>query len=814
MGRLDEQVKVRGFRIELGEVEAALCAHPDVREAVVMVREDGGERRLVGYVVPAGAEGVAPAALRGHLQASLPEYMVPGAFVVLEAMPLTPNGKTDRRALPAPEWSADADAYVAPRTPTEEILAGMFAEVLRVERVGTADDFFALGGHSLLATRLVSRVRETFRVELPLRALFESPTVAGLGGQVDVLLSEGGSVQAPPLVPVPRGGTLPLSFAQHRLWFIDQLEPGSVTYNIPVPLRLRGPLDAAAVERALTEIVRRHESLRTHFAVEGGVPVQVIDPPAPFPFAIHDLRHLPAYEREERLREMCVDDARRPFDLRAGPLVRASLVRVDDEDHALLFAMHHVISDGWSMGVLTREVSALYEAFARGEDSPLAELPVQYADYSAWQRDWLSGDVLRAKLDWWRGQLGGAPPLLELPTDRPRPVAAVPAGGSVSFVIPPETAEALKALARREGATLFMTLLAAWQLLLSRYSGQDDVTVGSPIAGRTQLETEGLIGCFVNTLVLRTDLSGGPTFRAAAGAGARDDPGRLPAPGHPLREAGGGAGAGAHAQPHAPLSGADGPAQQRAGGPAAGHHRRRAPGRRRADGEVRPLHGLHGDGGRAGRRPVVPHVAVGRAHHPADDGAPRRPGRGRGRGPRPPRRRDPLPGRGGARAHGLAVERHGAPLRPGRHAARPGRGAGAAHALCPRRPVRDGGGDVRGSWTRGPTSSPTTCAAWAWAPRRAWACAPSAPPSWWSPCWACSRPAPRTCPWTRRTRRTASPTCCRTPPSPCCSRRRGWWTGCRSTARGSSGWTRTGRRSRPNPPSRRRWTCRRTAWRT
>jgi amino acid adenylation domain-containing protein len=517
LGRVDDQVKVRGFRIEPGEVEAALESHASVREAAVVVREDApGERRLVGYVVAAPGAQAEAAELRAHLRGKLPEYMVPSAFVVLDAFPLTPSGKVARRALPAPD-AAPAGAQVEPRTPAEEILAGIYAEVLRLERVGVEESFFALGGHSLLATRLVSRVRGAFGVELPLRALFEAPTVAALAGRVEALAREGRGVQAPPLVPVPRDRPLPLSFAQARLWFIDQLQPGSAAYNIPYALRLKGALDAEALERSLAALAARHETLRTRFAVLDGEPVQVIDPAGPVSLERIDLSHLSVDAREAELRSLASAEAARPFDLAAGPLFRSTLARLGREEHAVLFTLHHVVSDGWSTGILVREVSELYAAFSEGREPRLPPLPVQYADFAAWQRAWLSGDVLDAQLAYWREKLAGAPPLLELPTDRPRPLVQGARGGLAFLALSDQTTHALRALARREGATLFMTLLAGWQLLLSRYAGEEDVSVGTPIAGRTRLETEGLIGFFVNTLVLRADLSGDPTFRALLG---------------------------------------------------------------------------------------------------------------------------------------------------------------------------------------------------------------------------------------------------------------------------------------------------------
>ncbi|HEX7239937.1 MAG TPA: amino acid adenylation domain-containing protein, partial [Longimicrobiaceae bacterium] len=514
LGRTDAQVKVRGFRVEPGEVEAVLAEHPEVREAVVTAREDGsGSRALVAYVVGGGAE---PAELRAWLRERLPEYMVPSAVVALEALPLTPHGKTDRRALPAPDL-ADAEAYVAPRTPTEELLAGIWEEVLGAERVGAHAHFFDLGGHSLLATRVVSRVRGAFGVELPLRALFEAPTVAGLAARVEGLLRDGGEGEAPPLVPVPRDGPLPLSFAQQRLWFIDRLEPGSPAYNMPFPLRLRGALDARALERSLAEVVRRHEALRTRFDAVGGEPVQVVDPAGPVALPLRDLRGLPEPARAAEVRRLAAEEALRPFDLERGPLLRAVLVRLADEEHALLFTLHHVVFDGWSMGVLTREVSAAYAAFAEGRAPSLPELPVQYADYAAWQRGWLRGETLERHLAWWRERLGDAPPLLEIPTDRPRPPAPAERGASRAFRLDPRVTAALAALARAEGATPFMVLLAGFQLLLGRYAGEEDVVVGTPVAGRSRAEMEPLIGFFVNTLALRVDLGGDPTVRALLG---------------------------------------------------------------------------------------------------------------------------------------------------------------------------------------------------------------------------------------------------------------------------------------------------------
>jgi len=512
LGRLDHQVKIRGFRIEPGEIEAVLASHPDVREAVVLPRDDGtGGRRLVAWVVLRAPN----AALRAWLRERLPDYMIPSAFVVLEALPLTPNGKVDRQALPAPESAPSAaDSFAAPSDPVEELLAGVWAEVLGLDRVGVHDDFFALGGHSLLATQVVSRLRQVLGVELPLRRLFDSPTVAGLARTV----REAREAPAPPIVPVPRGGNLPLSFAQQRLWLIDQLDPGSPAYNMPLALRLTGEVAPGRLGSIFAAIVRRHEVLRTTFAVHAGQPVQVIAPPddrMPWPVPILDLSHLPDAEPEAAA--LAREEARRPFDLRCGPLVRLALLRLGASDHVLLLTMHHIVTDGWSLGVLVREIAALHAAFAQGLPSPLPELAVQYADFAVWQRGWLQGAVLEEQLGHWRRRLAGAPRRLELPTDRPRPAVQTFRGATRPVTLSPALAAEVRELCRREGTTPFMVLLASWAFLLGRHAGQDDVVVGTPIAGRNRREIEDLIGFFVNTLVLRTDLSGEPAFRELLG---------------------------------------------------------------------------------------------------------------------------------------------------------------------------------------------------------------------------------------------------------------------------------------------------------
>jgi amino acid adenylation domain-containing protein len=512
LGRGDAQVKVRGFRIELGEIENVLATHPAVREAVVVARGgEAGDPRLVAYYV---GEEAGAAALRAHLAERLPEYMIPSAFVYMDAFPVNPNGKLDRKALPEPDFAPAEEGYVAPRTPVEEVLAGIWAEVLGLERVGVEESFFDLGGHSLLATRVVSWVRDVFGVDLPLRALFEGPTVAELARAVEEERRAELPV-LPPVVHVERDEPPLLSFAQERLWFLDRLRPGEISYNLPFALRLRGALDVDALERSLGEIVRRHDALRTTFRERGGTPVQVIAPFDGLRMEVKDLSHLPGEAREAEVQRELVAEAgaARPFDLAAGPLFRVCLLRLGAREHVLLLSMHHVVSDGWSMGVLYRELSALYEAYRDGGESPLGELPVQYADYAVWQREQLEGEALDRQISYWRERLAGAPELLELPTDRPRPPVQTYRGATVPVEISRELLERLQALGQSEGATLYMTLLGAFQVLLSKYSGSDDIVVGSPIAGRTRKEVEELIGFFVNTLVLRTDLSGDPTFR-------------------------------------------------------------------------------------------------------------------------------------------------------------------------------------------------------------------------------------------------------------------------------------------------------------
>ncbi len=540
LGRADDQVKLRGYRVEPGEVAAVLGQHPSVRETVVLAREDGGgDRRLVAYVVTTndhrrGAIYCAPTtdgvptpdprplipALRSFLAERLPEYMVPSAFVLLDAMPLAPHGKVDRKALPAPERSRPAldETFDAPRTPIAELLANIWAEVLGLDRVGEHDNFFVLGGHSLLATQVMSRVQAAFQVSLSLRSLFAAPTVAGLAEQILLARHDTPDV-IPPLQPVPRDAALPLSFAQQRLWFLDQLQPDSSVYNVPAAVRLSGALDLVALQRSLDAITARHETLRTTFALVDRQPVQVIAPAdaagavAP-QLLLYDLRSLPAPEREAAALELAGHAARRPFDLARGPLLRMLVIAMAEQQHIALLTAHHIVADGWSMNVFLQELATCYDAFASGQEqlAALPALPVQYADFAVWQRAWLQGAALEAQLAYWQRQLADLP-TLALPTDRPRPAVPSLAGADQPFALGPALSAELTALSRRAGATLFMTLLAAWQLLLAHISGQHDIVVGTDIANRTHVATEPLIGFFVNQLVLRTNLAGDPTFR-------------------------------------------------------------------------------------------------------------------------------------------------------------------------------------------------------------------------------------------------------------------------------------------------------------
>lgn len=517
LGRLDFQVKVRGFRIELGEIEATLAQHKAVREAVVIAVADGGTQRLIAYVVP--PEGMAAPStteLRTFLAGKLPDYMIPSAFVALPALPISPTGKVDRAALPAPDASRPdiATTYRAPRTATEIAIAAIWSEVLHVEKVGLQDNFFELGGHSLLATQVLSRVRADFGVEAPLRRFFESPTVANLSAIVDEFASPAAkaNMSTAPLRVAPRDEPLPMSYGQETLWFLDQLVPGNSTYNVPAVVRISGPLDLEALRRAFETIVHRHESLRSMFSLESDRRIVTIREPEPLELTVVDLRDLLPAERDRRAAELTESESRKPFNLATGPLLRLSVLLLAEHDQTVLMTVHHIAYDGWSTGVLVREFAALYRGFVQHDPATLPPLAIQYPDFAYWQRQWLQSGLLNDQLNYWKKQLQGVPPLLALPTDRPRPHVWSFRGKQHPLHFPPSLVADLKALSRRESCTFFMTLLAAFQTLLHRYSGMDDICVGSPIANRNRVEVENLVGFVVNTLVLRGNLTGNPTF--------------------------------------------------------------------------------------------------------------------------------------------------------------------------------------------------------------------------------------------------------------------------------------------------------------
>ncbi|WP_461112655.1 amino acid adenylation domain-containing protein, partial [Streptomyces chlorus] len=504
--RIDDQVKIRGFRIELGEIETALARHPEIAQAVVIPREDRpGSHQLVAYVV-SGADGTDPD-VRGYLRTRLPDYMIPAAVVTLDELPLSPNGKIDRTALPEPELRHHTTIR-APRTPQEEILCELFSEVLGVPAVGVDDSFFDLGGHSLLATRLISRIRRVLDVELSVRALFESPTVAGLGKE----LERSGPARAPLVRAVPRPERLPVSYAQQRLWFIHRFEGPSPTYNIPMAVRMHGPVDADALRAALADVSVRHEALRTVFAEDDAGAVQIVLPPG------QAVPELTVSDVDERcLDEALTEVARHAFDLAQEPPLRGWLLRLHETESVLVLLLHHIAGDGWSLRPFLRDVTSAYCARLEGNEPTWSPLPVQYADYTLWQREVLGFEddphsVLSEQIRYWMDQLDGIPDELSLPSDRPRPVHGTNRGGRVPVDIPADVHAGIVKIAQRSGCSVFMVMHAALATLLSRFGAGTDIPIGTPIAGRTDEALTDLIGFFVNTLVLRTDLSGDPTF--------------------------------------------------------------------------------------------------------------------------------------------------------------------------------------------------------------------------------------------------------------------------------------------------------------
>jgi amino acid adenylation domain-containing protein len=515
LGRTDFQVKIRGFRIELGEIESVLAHHPAVQQVVVAAREDApGNKRLIAYIVTQPGQHLSTADLRTYVLPSLPDYMIPSAVVELDALPLTPNGKVDRKALPAPDQSRrdGQQGYVAARTPAEEMVAGIWANVLRVERLGIRDDFFELGGHSLNATQVVSRVRDAFRVELPLRAIFETPTVEGLAKTIERLRSTNHSSEIPAVLTVPRNRPLPLSFAQQRLWFLDQMDPGKHLYNVPRAIRMTGALNIEALELSLNGLIARHEILRTTYGVVNDQPVQKIASRLAIALPVIDLSSLTSGEREQQAAQMVQAESEKGFDLGSDPILRGMVIKLGKEDHVLFLNTHHIASDGWSTGVMLNDLSTLYRAALEKKPADLPPLEIQYADYAVWQRNWLQGEVLKKQMAFWKSELVGAPPLLALPTDHPRPAVQTFRGAVHESALPKNLVESLRLLGRQQGSTLFMTLLAGFEALIYHYTGQPDLVLGTDLANRTTVQTEALIGFFVNLLVLRTDVSGNPTF--------------------------------------------------------------------------------------------------------------------------------------------------------------------------------------------------------------------------------------------------------------------------------------------------------------
>ena len=535
LGRIDRQVKIRGVRIELGEIESILNTHPQVKQAVVVVREE----ILVAYLVMEGTgnreQGIGNRELkqtanskqqianskqqtanskqqdvRDFLKQKLPEYLIPSAFAIVETLPLNANGKVDRaaicvaarNALPALKEAIDNKTFISPNTPTQEIIANVFASVLNVDLVGIEDNFFELGGHSLLATQVVSRLRQSFHIDIPLRAIFESPTVAKL----EQVIKPADVSQIEEIQPIQRDGEhLPLSFAQERLWVLDRLVGKSSTYNIPAAIRISGSLDVSALDKAFSEIIRRHEVLRTRFRSVDGIPVQVISPPTNFKISTLDLL-------EGEVQSHILREAQTPFDLWEDNLVRGSLLCLGDREYILVVVMHHIVSDGWSLGVFIQELCQLYRDFSQEKPSTLPALPIQYFDYAVWQRQWLDGDRLAVHINYWKEKLADVPSQLNLPVDRPRPEIMTFNGSKESIDLDPEITKELNNLSFESGTTLYMTLLAGLKVLLSYYSQQEDIVVGSPIANRNRSEIEPLIGFFVNVLLLRSSLADNPSF--------------------------------------------------------------------------------------------------------------------------------------------------------------------------------------------------------------------------------------------------------------------------------------------------------------
>ncbi|MTJ18481.1 MULTISPECIES: non-ribosomal peptide synthetase [unclassified Dolichospermum] len=521
LGRVDNQVKIRGFRIELDEIEKLLIQHPDVKQAAVIAREDiPGDKRLLAYVVLNQKPEAIVTTLKNLLQENLPQYMIPGVFVVLDSLPLTPNGKVDRQNLPVCDRTRPdlEESFVAPRNPIEEKLAAIWADLLGYEQIGVNDNFFNLGGHSLIVAQILSRVRDSFQVELSFANIFANPTVAGLASviQQHELLEQ--KLQSPAIQRISRAGMLPVSFAQERVYFIQEVAPENTAYQAQATLRFQGHLDVIVLKKCLSEIVQRHEIFRTTFPAVNGRLFQVIHSSLPIELNVVDIEKFTGSEQEAEIQRLFDAEVKKPFYLDKLPLVRWLLLKLNDQDHLLVHIEHHMVHDGWSFNnVFLKEFLALYQAFCEGHPSPLPELPIQFVDFASWQREWVQSQEAQAQLAYWQQQLSGSPPLLELPYDRPRPAEQTYNGAQVRLELPITLCESLRVLSRQEGITLFMTTLAAFLVIVRRYTGQDDLCVGTAVANRRMRETEQLIGMIVNNLVLRTDLSGNPTFRELLG---------------------------------------------------------------------------------------------------------------------------------------------------------------------------------------------------------------------------------------------------------------------------------------------------------
>ncbi len=517
VGRTDDQLKLLGRRIEPGEIESRLDAHAAIRKsAVVMQALQTVRPRLTAYLTYHQGEDADVADLRSFLRRQLPEYMVPSVFVPLPDLPLTPNGKIDRRNLAArPEVRQEASLHRdRAMTPSEELLAGLWAEVLGLAQVQAGDDFFGLGGHSLLATQLLWRVRESFGCDVPVSVLFASPTVKQLAARIEAIREADGSTQLPAIVSVDRDRDLPASFAQKRLWVLDRLQGANATYNLSAAFQLAGPLDLASLTQTFSALLSRHESLRTTFVEQPDGLIQRVEPPRPCQLKVEDLTHLPEAGRAERVAELAQREVSKPFDLALDLPLRVTLFQLGTTSHVLLLVVHHIAFDGWSTGIFLRELRLLYQAYLNGEEAVLPEPLTQYGDFAVWQRQLLQEGALDDQLDYWKQHLAGAPTHLDLPTDRSRPTVQTHRGARQPIHFHAHLITQVRALSRHAGATLFMTLCAAYAVMLARYSGQYDVVIGTPIANRTQKETEDVIGFFANTLALRIELDDDPSFEA------------------------------------------------------------------------------------------------------------------------------------------------------------------------------------------------------------------------------------------------------------------------------------------------------------